>query len=137
MGGKELMVGRRTTKETRMVEQVMNGHFPNHPPQFPPCAYRYNSASIRLRIVDRSFRRTPWFDRLDLVQRVLKSLPEKTQQDIIFVVLLTPEEIERSPANYEFEHPSPQPRLSFGSRSSNNTDGAKLRPRRKRRGARP
>jgi hypothetical protein len=132
MDGKELNVPRRITKETRMVEQFLKQHFPHHPPSYPPAAYQYNSASIRVRIVDECFRKVHLFDRLDLVNPVLRSLPEKTQQKIIIVTLVTPEELDISPSNYEFEHPTPEPRLTLGSRNGQRAGKKRSRQRAKR-----
>jgi hypothetical protein len=47
-------------------------------------------------------------DRAELVYPILqKNLPEDTWQDITLVLLLTPEEIEDSLGNREFERPTP------------------------------
>jgi stress-induced morphogen len=96
------------TAETKKIEKLLLKHFPDHPPEFPPAAYRYNRASIRIRVV------SPRFTEMDLVQRdemvypiLKKNLPEETWQDISVILLLSPEEIETSPGNLEFEHPTP------------------------------
>jgi hypothetical protein len=77
-------------------------------PQFENVkAYRYNSASIRVRVVD------PCFDGLDPARReakvlkLLKQLPEDVQSDITMLLLLTPDEMSGSLLNLEFEDPSP------------------------------
>ena len=77
-------------------------------------AYRYNSASIRVRVID------PRFDGLSAeardaqVEPHLDTLPERTQADIITLLTFAPSELEeRSKAlrarllNLEFEEPSP------------------------------
>lgn len=47
---------------------------------------------------------------MDMVYPVLEqNLSQDIWDDIIFIVLLAPEEVEDSPANFEFEHPSPPP----------------------------
>ena len=122
-------MARRITKETQLVERVMKEHFPNYPADFPPAAYLYNSASIRLRIVDKGFQSVPVYERLDLVNPVIHMLPKQTQQKIIFVSLVSPNELEMSSSNYEFEHPSPQPRIAKDSRNGRPTNKSTNRPR--------
>lgn len=101
---------KKITAETRKVEQVLMEHFREHARGFPPAAYRYNPASIRVRVVSRRFKGMDRVDRADLVYPILeKNLSDDTWWDIGLVLLLTPEEIEESPGNQEFEHPSPPP----------------------------
>jgi hypothetical protein len=127
-------MGKRRTKETRMVEQVLNDHFPIHPPEYPPAAYVHGSF-IYLRIVDDSFSKIPRFERLDFIRPILDTLPEKTQGNILFIALLTPSELECSPLNYEFEHPPPLPRFPPEWRDGENTL-RKTKRRRVKRGQR-
>ena len=127
-------MGKRRTKETQMVEQVLIDHFPNHPPEYRPAAYVHGSF-IYLRVVDKSFSRIPWFERLNFIHPILDTLPEKTQVKILFIALLTPSELESSPLNYEFEHPPPLPRFPPGWRDGQNTD-RKTKRRRVKRGQR-
>ena len=96
------------TAETKKIEKLLLKHFPDHLAGFPPTAYRYNRASIRIRVV------SPIFTDLDLVQRdelvypiLKKNLPEETWQDISVILLLSPEEVEHSPGNLEYENPTP------------------------------
>ena len=104
------MSERKSTKpsETRVIEELLRKHFPDHPPAYPPKAYRYNSASIRVRVVSARFAGMDWFDRSDLVYDVLKKgVPEDTLLDIMMILPLAPNELADSPANYTFEHPTP------------------------------
>ena len=48
-------MAKRRTRETRRIEEVLREHFPSHPPEHPPESYRFNPASIRVRVVDESF----------------------------------------------------------------------------------
>src|SRR5437879_9550911 len=123
MGGEELTMGKKKTKETRMVERVMKEHFPNHPPEFPPVAYLHDSAFIHVRIVDKLFSKVPWYERLELVRPVIRTLPEKTQKKILLVALVSPSEMDTSPTNYEFEHPNSLPRIMIGSDNSQSAAG--------------
>jgi stress-induced morphogen len=98
------------TKETEQVERWLRDHFKGWSAAHPPTAYRYNQASIRVRLVSSRFKGKDFFEREEMVLPVIRGLPEHTQADIMILALLTPDELDRSPLNYEFEHPSLQPR---------------------------
>ncbi|MBX3426659.1 MAG: hypothetical protein KF688_13350 [Pirellulales bacterium] len=77
-------------------------------------AYRYNSASLRVRVIDAKFESMPRDDRDSIVEPFLDKLPPQIQADIVTLVLLAPSELEQpcehlgeSILNVEFEHPSP------------------------------
>jgi len=92
------------TDESRGVEDFLRRHFEN------ADAYRYNSASVRVRIVDSKFRGLTREQRDDFVEPLLEQLDPKTQGDIMSLVLLYPGEVNESFRasinNEEFEHPS-------------------------------
>jgi hypothetical protein len=92
------------TDETRRVEAVLRKEFPNSD------AYRYNSASIRVRVIDPRFERMPVDERDAVIEPLLGQLPGETQADIMNLILLSPSEIEascrKSLVNEEFEDPS-------------------------------
>ncbi len=69
--------------------------------------YRRNSISVRIRVIDPCFAGLRKSERHDLVWKYLENLPHQIQSDISMVVLLSPEEVQRSLANLEFEDPSP------------------------------
>jgi stress-induced morphogen len=93
------------TDETRLVEKVLKKSFPR------TDAYRYNSASIRVRIVDPRFANKTAADRDALVEPLLEQLPTETQTDIMNLLTLAPNEtatsVKQQLANEEFEDPSP------------------------------
>ena len=93
------------TEETRHVEDVLREHFEQ------VDAYRYNSASIRVRIVDSRFKELSWEKQDELVEPILEQLDADTNADIMGLVLLYPGEVsdsfQASMNNMEFEHPSP------------------------------
>lgn len=97
----------RRTDETRSIEELFRQQFPNTPPDHPPAAYRYNLASIRVRLVDSSFRGKSRTEREEMVYPIIEQLPETTQDDITILLLLTPEEAASTLRNMEFEHPTP------------------------------
>jgi stress-induced morphogen len=99
---------KKKTKETAGIEKLLREHFPDWPPQYPPEVYRYNPASIRIRLVNDRFRDLDRIQREEMILPILeKNLPEETWWDITIVLLLTPEELEDSFANREFEKPTP------------------------------
>jgi len=97
------------TDESRMVEnRLRNDGFDQ------VDAYRYNSASLRVRIVDKRFESVSRDERDEIVEPFIEKLPPSTQSDIVALVLLAPSEISQGgPAlrelmlNAEFEDPSP------------------------------
>ena len=102
----------KRTDETRLVEEFLrSGGFDQ------VDAYRYNPASIRVRVIDRRFERLSFPKRVDLVEPHLDHLPERTQADIIELFAFTPTELEHPKGlaehmryvvkNAEFEDPSP------------------------------
>ncbi len=70
-------------------------------------AYRRNSASVRVRVIDPDFQGMDRVDRDDLTWKYFESLPEDIQSEISMLVLVTPKERKTSLASLEFEHPSP------------------------------
>jgi len=92
------------TEESRHVEDVLRQHFQT------VDAYRYNSASLRIRVIDPEFKDLSRERRDDLVEPILSTLDEGTQADIMNIVLTYPDEARDSFRAYinneEFEHPS-------------------------------
>ena len=77
-------------------------------------AYRYNSASLRVRVIDKQFESIAREERDKIVEPFIEKLPPSTQADIVTLVLLAPSEFERPGdtfrefmLNTEFENPSP------------------------------
>ncbi len=99
----------KRTGETRKVEQVLTDA------GFKTVdAYRYNSASIRVRVIDKQFEGMPTEKRDAIVEPYLANLPEQTQADIINLFTFAPSELIQTPKtlraflmNTEFEEPSP------------------------------
>jgi hypothetical protein len=99
----------KRSDETRMVEDTLTKA------GFETVdAYRYNSASIRVRVIDKRFEGLSNEDRDAMVEPHLAKLPEETQADIISLFTFSPSELEQEPRlfkgflqNREFEDPSP------------------------------
>ena len=96
------------TKRNSDVENVLK-------PKFQQVdAYRYNSASIRVRVIDPSFEGLSPEQRDALVEPYLAQLPERTQADIMSLYTFAPSELQDTQKslkarlmNAEFEDPSP------------------------------
>lgn len=98
----------KRTPETRMVEGLLRQHFQR------ADSYRYNSASIRVRVIDSRFEGLSREKRDALVEPFLDTLPTETQRDIVTLFTFAPSELARTPAtlrefllNTEFDDPSP------------------------------
>ena len=97
------------TDETRQVEEILrNAGFDQ------VDAYRYNSASIRVRVIDPRFEQLSYEKRDAMVEPHLEQLPERTQADIMSLFTFAPSDL-RQPRqnlrefmmNAEFDDPSP------------------------------
>lgn len=99
----------KRTSETRHVEDVLRQA------GFEKVdAYRYNSASIRVRVIDSRFEGCSPEQRDTLIEPHLENLPESTQADIISLFAFAPSDLQQTPKtlrqfllNTEFEEPSP------------------------------
>ena len=99
----------KRTDETRKVEEILrNAGFQQ------VDAYRYNSASIRVRMIDPRFEGLPPDKRDAMVEPYLDLLPERTQADIMNLFTFAPSELQQTPntfreflLNTEFDDPSP------------------------------
>jgi hypothetical protein len=99
----------KRTDETRHVEEVLQkAGFQR------VDAYRYNSASIRIRVIDPRFEGCSIEERDAMVEPFLDRLPESTQADIMNLLTLAPSELDQSSKtfralllNTEFDDPSP------------------------------
>jgi len=100
----------KRTDETRMVEDRLRPHFEQ------VDAYRYNMASIRLRVIDRRFEGMKRDHRDTMVELELDKLPPETQGDILMLLTFAPSELTQEPVHFrefmlnsDFEEPEPTP----------------------------
>ncbi len=98
----------KRTDETRQIDVTLRKHFKR------AGSYRYNSASIRVRVIDPTFEGLSREKRDALVEPFLDTLPANTQSDIVTLLTFAPSELIQSPAtfrefllNAEFEDSSP------------------------------
>jgi hypothetical protein len=97
------------TDETRQVEDQLR-----HAGFEKVDAYRYNSASIRVRVVDSRFDGLAHESRDAMVEPHLDQLPPATQADIVSLFTFAPGELQQNATtfrefllNSEFDDPSP------------------------------
>jgi hypothetical protein len=69
--------------------------------------YRYNSCSIRIRVIDPDFNGLDRVERDNLIWEDLENLDEDTRSQVTMIVLLVPGEEKTSLGNLEFSNPSP------------------------------
>jgi hypothetical protein len=95
----------KKTEETRKIESLFRTEFPH------TDAYRYNSASIRVRVIDERFERLSIAEREAMVVPLLRKLPKKTRDDVLVFLTLAPSEQKtfnsQTLMNLEFEQPVP------------------------------
>jgi hypothetical protein len=70
---------------------------------------RYNSVSVRVRIIDPDFEGKRMAERDAEIWDVLKQLPEDIYGEVSLILPFTPQESKTSHMNEEFEHPTPSP----------------------------
>jgi hypothetical protein len=99
----------KRTEETRQVEDVLRNAGLQR-----ADAYRYNAASIRVRVIDPRFEGLSVEKRDAMVEPHLDQLPEETQRDIISLYTFAPSELQATDKftrerllNAEFDEPSP------------------------------
>src|SRR5271170_1499132 len=78
---------RMRTDETRELERLLRRRFPR------TDAYRYNSASIRIRVIDDRFKGKSRTLRDSMVEPLLDKLDPATQADITNLLTITKEEM--------------------------------------------
>jgi len=93
----------KRTEETKRVERGLGRYFPT------VQAYRQNSASIRVRVIDKQFEGKTREEREALAMPHIMALPKRTREDITMIILLAPSELKTKGVhvltNHEFEHP--------------------------------
>lgn len=94
----------KKTAETRRIEQRLRKEFG------VVDAYRYNSASIRVRVIDDEFEGKSIPEREAMVELALADFPSKTRRDILLLLTIAPSELgqvnSQALINLEFEKPA-------------------------------
>jgi hypothetical protein len=98
----------KRTDETRGIEELLRKEFEQ------ADSYRYNSASIRIRVIDHCFEGMSRDERDKRVEEQIDKLPPETQRDIVTLFTFAPSELSGDPRtfrefmlNTEFDAPSP------------------------------
>jgi hypothetical protein len=99
----------KSTNGDPQVEAVRNvlSEYKSRHPEAKVDVRRYNSASIRVRVIDPAFEGVSLVDRDDELWELLEKLPDDTIADLSMLITLAPSELRTSMANLEFEDPSP------------------------------
>lgn len=94
-------------KATRQIYSLVKKRFPDVPEALDKVVYRYNPASIRLRIIDPAFEGKSYGEREAFVEGLLEQLPPNVRRDITLLLLLTPKEAQNPDLmNLEFDDPT-------------------------------
>lgn len=96
----------KSDKNLKIIREALLSYGSQHP-EAEIVLYRRNAISVRIRVVDPCFAGLSKPARHELVWKSLQNLPDELQSDISMVVLLSPDEVQESLGNLEFEHPSP------------------------------
>jgi hypothetical protein len=99
----------RTDKPDKRLKQIvaaLEEYAATHP-RADIEAYRHNSVSVRIRVIDPTFKGQSWSQREEDLWAILERLPEETVAEISLLLLLTPAEAKKSFANADFDDPIP------------------------------
>ncbi len=99
----------RSPQPDPQVQQILDvlTEYERAHPQAQIEGRRHSPVSIRLRILDPDFHGKDRLEREPEIWRLLQQLPDDVFVNITMLLLLTPEEAEKSFASQEFEHPIP------------------------------
>ena len=86
---------------------VALGEYERLHPEAEIEAYRQNSVSVRIRILNPEFAHMSRSEREEAVWAALNSLPDEDIAEVTLLLLLTPEEAKKSFASFEFDDPIP------------------------------
>ena len=86
------------------VARALESYLEQHP-RAKIAVYRQNSVSIRARLIDPDFKGLSRTTRHDAIWKYFEPLDEMVQDQIILLLLLTPDEVAKSFANFDFENP--------------------------------
>jgi hypothetical protein len=94
-------ISEQKTSDVDQIVEVLGREFSG------ASVYRYNPASLRVRVLDERFRGRTIPEREQLVRPLLSRLPREIQAEITILLLIAPDEASSSLMNLEFENPSP------------------------------
>src|SRR5260370_36597536 len=85
-----------TDDYSRRIKQVLSERYKALHRKSKIEAYRFNPASVRVRVIDPDFAGKGIPERENEVWAILETLPEEVRSDISVVLLITPEERKQS-----------------------------------------
>lgn len=88
------------------IVSVLDSYEKDHP-NARITVYRHNPVSVRVRVIDPDFSGVSRVDRNDRMWDYLDRLADDEQADVNVLLLLAPDEVEKSFGNMEFEDPIP------------------------------
>lgn len=98
---------KRQDDRTRQIYAALKKVFSDLPDVTSEVVYLYNPVSIRIRVIDPRFEGKGTAERERMVNRALKTLPPEVTEDITLLLMLTPEEAEKSSTlSREFDDPT-------------------------------
>lgn len=98
--------GKRPDAVLRQIVDALSEYDQAHP-HAEIEAYRHNSVSVRIRVLNPDFANKTYAQREDEIWSILNKLPEETVAEVSLLLLLTPEEAKKSFASCEFDDPIP------------------------------
>lgn len=98
--------GKRPDPQAKQILDALQPYQKDHP-QAEIEAYRQNSVSVRIRILNPEFTGKSRAQREEEVWAVLNQLSEETAAEISQLLLFTPDEAKQSFASFEFDEPIP------------------------------
>jgi hypothetical protein len=98
----------RTKRPDRILKQIVVAleEYQAAHPRAEIEAYRQNSVSVRVRIIDPDLAGKSRVQREEEIWPLLEKLPEETVQEISLLLLFTPDETAKSLSNMEFDNPT-------------------------------
>lgn len=101
-------IAKRQDSSTRRICAALRTAFPDLPENISDTVYRYNSVSIRIRIVSDVFIGMDDYRRDDEVMATLRTLPKEIRDDVTMILAFTSSEFQsgESLVNLEFDDPS-------------------------------
>lgn len=99
----------RVKRPDPILRQIVNAlrEYEETHPEAEIEAYRQNSVSVRIRILNSEFAGKSRAQREEEVWAILNELPEEILADISLLLLLTPDEARNSFASFDFDDPIP------------------------------
>ena len=92
---------------TATIYAALKQAFPELPDEPERVIYRYNSVSVRVRIVSQKFRGKSMAEREEMVNEALGSVPPEMTDDISILFMLTPGEAKKpQKLLIEFDNPT-------------------------------